>query len=87
VIRRMVLPHLEDNSRPLKGQGAHGYLVILASHALLTIAGFCPLRVVDGLPGKLVERLAEKFGAKPTEVRHGRFATPFHDRGDAGEGQ
>jgi transposase InsO family protein len=31
--------------------------------------------------------LAEKFGAKPAEVRHARFATPFDDRGNAGEGE
>ena len=87
MIRCPIFPHPEDNSRPLKGQGSYGGLVILASHALLAIKGLRPLGVLDGLPGKLVERLAEKCGAKPPEVRHGRFATSFHDRGNAGEGQ
>jgi hypothetical protein len=36
-------------------------LVILASHALLAIKSLRPLGVLDGLPGKLVERLAEKW--------------------------
>jgi hypothetical protein len=87
VIRRMVFPQLEDNSRPLKGQGAYGGLVILASHALLAIKGLRPLGVLDGLPGTRVERVAETCGAKPPEVRHGHFAAPLRDRSNAGEGQ
>ncbi len=61
--------------------------MILASHALLAIKGLRPPGVLDRLPGKLVERLAEKCGAKPPEVRHGHFATSLDDRGNAGEGQ
>jgi hypothetical protein len=61
-------------------------LVILASHALLAIKGLRPLGVLDRLPGELVERLAEKFGAKPPEVRHGHVATSLYDRGNASEG-
>ena len=87
VIRCPIFPQLEDNSCPLKGQGSYSGLVILASHALLAIKGLRPRGVLDGLPGKLVERLAETCGAKPPEVRHGRFATSLDDRGNAGEGQ
>ena len=61
--------------------------MILASRALLAIKGLRPLGVLDGLPSKLVERLAEKCGAKPPEVRHGHFATSLDDRGNAGEGE
>ena len=61
--------------------------MILAPHALLAIKGLRPLRVLDRLPGKLVERLAEKCGAKPPEVRHGHVATALDDRGHAGEGE
>ena len=61
--------------------------MILASRALLAIKGLRPLGVLDGLPSKLVERLAEKCGAKPAEVRHGHVATSLDDRGDAGKGE
>jgi hypothetical protein len=61
--------------------------VIFASHALLAVKGFRPLGVLDRLAGKLMERLAETCGATPPEVCHRRFAAPFDDRGDAGEGQ
>jgi hypothetical protein len=61
--------------------------VILAAHALLAIKGLRPLGVLDGLPGTLVERLAETCGATPPEVYPGRFATSLHDRGNAGEGE
>src|SRR4029450_2051168 len=87
VIRCPIVPQLEDHYRPLKGQGSYGGLVILASHALLAIKGLRPLGVWDGLPGTLVERLAETCGAKPPDVGHGRFATSLHDRGHAGEGE
>jgi hypothetical protein len=61
--------------------------VILASPALLAIKGFRPPGVLERLAGQLMERLAETCGAKPPEVCHRRFATPFDDRGDTGEGQ
>ena len=86
-IRGPIFPQLEDNSHPLKGQGSYGGLVILASPALLAIKSLRPLGVLDGLPGKLVERLAETCGATPPEVCHGRLATARHDRGNAGEGE
>ena len=61
--------------------------MILASPTLLVIKGLRPPGVLDGLPGKLVERLAEKCGTKPPEVRHGHFAPSLDDRGNAGEGK
>ena len=87
MIRGPIFPQPEDNSQPLKGQGSYGGLVILAPHALLAIKSFRPLGVLDRLPSKLMERLAEKCGAKPPEVRHGHFATSLDDRGNAGEGE
>jgi hypothetical protein len=87
VIRHPLFPQLEDSSRPLKREGPHGGLVILASPALLVIKGLRPPGVLDRLPGKLVERLAEKCGAEPPEVGHAHFATALHDRGHAGEGE
>ena len=61
--------------------------MILASPTLLVIKGLCPLGVLDRLPSKLMERLAEKCGAKPPEVRPGHVATSLDDRGNAGEGE
>ena len=61
--------------------------MILASHALLAIKGLRPPGVLDKLPGKLGERLAETCGAKPPEVRHGHVATALDDRGNASEGE
>jgi hypothetical protein len=58
-----------------RGQRPYGGLMILASHALLAIKGLRPPGVLDRLPGKLVERLAETCGATPPEVRHAHFAT------------
>ena len=86
VIRCPSFPQLEDNSPPLKGQGAYGGLVILAAQALLAIKGLRPLGMLDRLLGTCVKRLAEEFGATPPEVGHGRLATSLHDRGHAGEG-
>ena len=87
VIRCPTLPHPKDNSRPLECQRSHCCLVILAPHALLAIKSFRPPGVLERLPGKLVERLAEKRGAKPPEVRHGHVATALDDRGNTGEGK
>jgi hypothetical protein len=87
VIRCPSFPQLEDHPRPLQGQGSYGGLVILASPALLAIQGLRPRRVLDRLPGTRVARWAETCGAKPPEVRHDRFATPFDDRGNAGKGE
>jgi hypothetical protein len=47
--------------------------MILASPTLLVIKGLRPPGVLDRLPGKFVERLAETCGAKPSEVRHGHL--------------
>jgi hypothetical protein len=61
--------------------------VILAPHALLAIKSLRPVGVLDRLPGKRMERLAETCGAKPPEVRHRHVATSLDDRGHAGEGE
>jgi hypothetical protein len=87
MIRQPLFPQLADHSRPRKGQGPYGGLVILASPALLAITGLRPLGVLDRLPGNLVERLAETCGATPPAVRHGHVATALDDRGHTGEGE
>src|SRR3712207_3387077 len=61
--------------------------MILAAPTLLVIKGLRPPGVLDRLPGKLMERLAEEFGAKPAEVRHGHVTTALDDRGNTGEGE
>ena len=80
-------PQSEDNSRPLKGQGSYGGLVILASHALSGDKRPSPTGSVGWTARQTHGTIGGEIFGNPPEVCHRRLATAFHDRGDAGEGQ
>jgi hypothetical protein len=76
-------PTAEEDPDPFVSQGAHGGMMAFTAGPLGLIKVRSPSTEADGVAGKLVEGLTQKFGTGPAEMNvFFGFATLFSDRSD-----
>src|SRR5437764_9616760 len=85
--RRIALvmdPHGKDDPHPHIGQRSHSYGMTFAFSALALVILPGPRLALRGLPGKLVQRIAQRFNAAQTSMRLGvHAALKQHGRGSS----
>src|SRR5258708_36882544 len=84
LIAAVMDPHGKDDPDPHIGQGSHGDRMTFAFSALALVILHGPRLALRGLPGKLVQRIAQRFDAAQTAMRLGVHpALKQHGRGSS----
>src|SRR5260370_22579754 len=84
LIAAVMDPHGKDDPEPHIGQGSHGYRMTFAFSALALVILHGPRIALRGLPGKSVQRIAQRFDAAQTAMRLGVHpALKQHGRGSS----
>ena len=77
-------PHAIDDAHPHIGQGAHGHAVAFPFCSLALVVGPCPALLSRGLPGELVQGVAQRLAAGEAFMRFGVIAAlERHRRGSS----
>jgi len=79
-------PYCEDDAHPHVGQGAHGHAMTLAFTPLAPVIGRRPRFLEGGLPGELIQHIAEGLDAGVAAMRLGVVAAGLGQRRRAGQG-
>ncbi len=76
----LILRHPEENSHPDVCQTADRHAMALALRSFALVVGFGPRFAKRGLPGKLMQHIAQRLHTGKTFVRFGKVATLEGDR-------
>ena len=85
LIAAVMDPHGKDDPDPDIGQCSHGYRMTFAFSALALVILHGPRLALGGLPGKLVQRIAQRFDAAQTAMRLGVHPALKQHRGGSSQ--